>query len=101
MPELLKKVFTGVRNEIVGFAEVALISGTSNIGKELANVKRDANQPSNVNLRMITDALKSGVLVTGQELMTRGLERMGISTQDQNSQMDVESTLTQQSMEEV
>src|SRR5262245_19752806 len=105
MPEKMKKVFMGVRNEIVNLADDALRWGAGNLGNELANMKVDLKQ-SDAKFRAITNALKSGVMATGQELMTRGMERMGISPQEQQrmgispqkkkSQMYEESTLTQE-----
>jgi hypothetical protein len=96
MSDLIKGVFEGVKKEILYFADVALKSGTTNVGKELANVRRDVNQPSDLNLGTITNALMSGLIATGQELMTMGLERANaISSQDQKSKVSEESTWTQ------
>ncbi|MFC5702345.1 hypothetical protein ACFPVX_13670 [Cohnella faecalis] len=78
---LLKEVLKGVKKEILNLADAALTSGAANVGKELSNMKRDVNQPNDINLGAITSALKSGVLVTGQDLLTRGLERVGIPPQ--------------------
>ncbi|MBB6670984.1 hypothetical protein [Cohnella nanjingensis] len=84
MSDLMKGVIKGVKKEIQYFADVALKSGAIHVGKELANVTRDVNQPSELNLETISNALKSGIMATGQELMTTGLERVkATSPQDQ------------------
>jgi hypothetical protein len=88
MSDLIKGVFKGVKKEILYFTDVALISGATNIGKELLNVTRDENQPFGYNFGTFTNALKSGIMATGQELMTIGLERVkAISPQDQKSKV--------------
>ncbi|WP_027093961.1 hypothetical protein [Cohnella thermotolerans] len=95
MSDHIKKVFKGVKKEILYFADVALKSGATNVGKELANVTRDVNQPSDLNLGTIANSLKSGIMAAGQELMRVGLERVNaLSPTDQKSKMSEESTWT-------
>jgi hypothetical protein len=92
MSDLIKGVFKGIAKEILYFADFALKSGATNVGKELANVTRDVNQKSDLNLGTITNALMSGIMATGEELMTRGLDRVSaISPQDQKSKVSEES----------
>jgi hypothetical protein len=84
MSDLMKGIFRGVRKQIIHVAGVALKSGATNVGKQLVNVTRDENQPSGFTLGTLANALKSGIMDTGQELMTRGLERVkAISPEDQ------------------
>jgi hypothetical protein len=93
MSDLMKGFFRGVRKEILYFADVALKSGATNVGKELTNVTRDVSQRSDLNFGTITHALKSSIMATSQELMTTGLERMNaISPEDQKSKVSEEST---------
>jgi hypothetical protein len=88
MSELMKGVFRGIKKEILYFADVALKSGATNVGKELSNATRDVNQRSELNLGTVANALKSSILATGQELMTTGLERVNaISPEDQKSKV--------------
>jgi hypothetical protein len=101
MSELMKGVFRGVRKEILNFANAALKSGATHVGKELSNMKRDENQPLGFTFGTITNTLKTGVIATGQDLMNKGLERVKANTpQDQQSKVSEESTLTKQSEEE-
>ncbi|AIE59897.1 hypothetical protein [Bacillus methanolicus] len=101
MSELMKGVFRGVRKEIANFANAALKSGATHVGKELANMKRDENQPLDFTFGTITNSLKTGVIATGKDLMNKGLERIKASSpQEQNSEMSEESTLTKLSAEE-
>jgi hypothetical protein len=96
MSELMKGFFRGVKKEILYFADVALKSGATNVGKQLTNVTRDVSQRSDLNLGTITHALKSSIMATSQELMTTGLERVNaISPEDQKSKVSEESTSTQ------
>jgi hypothetical protein len=93
MSDLMKGFFRGVKKEILYFADVALKSGATNVGKEFTNVTRDVDQRSDLNLGTITNALKSSIMATGQELMTMGLERVNaISPQDQKSKVSKKST---------
>jgi hypothetical protein len=93
MSDLMKGVFRGIKKEILYFADVALKSGATNVGKELTNVTRDVNQRPDLNLGKITNALMSSIIATGQELMTVGLERVNaISPEDQKSKVSEEST---------
>jgi hypothetical protein len=88
----MKGIFRGIKKEILYFADVALKSGATNVGKELTNVTRDVNQRPDLNLGTITNALKSSIISTGQELMTVGLERVNaISPEDQKSKVSEES----------
>jgi hypothetical protein len=78
MSAFIKGVFKGVREEILYLADAALKSGTANISQQLVNVyeNRDENQPSSSQFRTLVTALKSGILDTGQDIMTLGLERV-------------------------
>jgi hypothetical protein len=88
----MKGIFRGIKKEILYFADVALKSGATNVGKELTNVTRDVNQRPDLNLGTITNALKSSIISTGQELMTVGLERVNaISPEDQKSKVSEET----------
>ncbi|MBA9028645.1 hypothetical protein [Peribacillus huizhouensis] len=105
MSDSIKGVFKGVKNEIINFAFAALRSGATNVGKELVNVtsdeNRDEKQPSSLEFRTFTNALKTGIIGTGQELMEIGRERiMESSPQAQNSEISEESTGTKKSVEE-
>jgi hypothetical protein len=101
MSELMKGVFRGVRKEIANFANAALKSGATHVGKELANMERDDNQPLGLTFGTVTNSLKTGVISTGKDLMNKGVERMKASSpQEQNSEMSEESTWTEQSAEE-
>ncbi|MFD0620225.1 hypothetical protein ACFQZR_22400 [Paenibacillus sp. GCM10027629] len=75
MSELMKGIFRGVRKEIVNLANAALKSGSTHIGKELANMKRDDDQPLGFTFGTVTNSLKDGVIATGKDLMNKGLER--------------------------
>jgi hypothetical protein len=101
MSELMKGVFRGVKKEIINFANAALKSGATHVGKELSNMKRDENQPLGFTFGTITNTLKTGVIATGQDLMNKGLERIKASSpEEQNSEMSEESTWTKQSAAE-
>jgi hypothetical protein len=98
MSDLMKGVFRGIKKEILYFADIALKSGATNVGKELTNVTRDINQRSDLNLGTITNALKSSIMATSQELMTTGLERVNaISPEDQISKMSKKSKVSKKS----
>lgn len=101
MSELMKGVFRGVRKEIANFANAALKSGAAHVGKELANMKRDENDPLGLTFGTITNSLKTGVIATGKDLMNRGLERVNtISPADQQSKVSENSVSTEQTEEE-
>jgi hypothetical protein len=93
MSDLMKGIFRGVRKQIIHGAGVALKSGATNVGKQLVNVTRNENQQSGFNLGTLANALKSGIMDTGQELMTKGMEGLkAISPEDQK--VSEESTWT-------
>ena len=85
MPHPIKGVLKVVRKEMVNYSDVALKSGATHVGKELANVLRDVNvnqQP--VDLVTIRNALKSGIIATGHDLMMIGQKRLDATfSQDQ------------------
>jgi hypothetical protein len=100
MSDLMKGFFRGVRKQIITVAGVALKSGATNVGKQLVNVTSEENQPSGFTLGTLANALKSGIMDTGQDLMTRGLDRVkAISAEDQKSEVSEESTSEKQSEE--
>ena len=80
MSDIKKEFFKEVRKEIITFSFDAFKSGAANVGKELVNVTSDENrnerQPSSLQFGMFTNALKTGIMGTGQELMVIGLERI-------------------------
>jgi hypothetical protein len=84
MSDNLKGVLKEVRKEIIGFAFAALRSGAANVGKQLVNVTSDENpgenQPSSVQFKTFTNAFKTGITGTGQELMKIGIERIKTSS---------------------
>lgn len=89
MSDGMKGALRGVKNEIVNFAFAALKSGAANVGKELVNVTSVENQnekePSSMEFKTFANALKTGIMGTGQDLMTLGRERIGAnSPQEQN-----------------
>jgi hypothetical protein len=106
MSDSIKGVVKGaIKKGIINFAFAALKSGAANIGKELVNVtsdeNRDEKQPSNLQFGTITNALKTGIMGTGKELIATGQERIKASSpQEQNSEMSEESTWTKKSAEE-
>jgi hypothetical protein len=105
MSDIIKGVFKGVKKEIINFSFAALRSGAANVGKQLVNVTSDENhdkkQPSSLQFGTFTNALKTGIMGTGQDLIAIGLERIKTSSlQEQNSEMPEESTWTKQSAEE-
>jgi hypothetical protein len=101
MSELMKGVFRGVRREIANLANAVLKSGSANVGRELANMQRDENQPLGFTFGTITNSLKTGAIATGKDLMNKGLERIKESSpQEQNSEMSEESTWTEQPAEQ-
>lgn len=79
MSDIIKRVFKGVKKEIITFSFAALRSGAANVGKELVNVTSDEKQLSSLQFGMFTNALKTGIMGTGQELMAIGLERIKAS----------------------
>lgn len=99
MSDSIKGVFKGVKKEIINFAFAALRSGAANIGKELVNVtsveNHDEQQPSSMEFKTFANALKTGIIGTGQDLMTIGRERIEASSpKEQNSDKSEESTRT-------
>jgi hypothetical protein len=101
MDDSIKRFIKGARNEIFNFALIALKSGAVNVGKELANVTSDEKQPSSSQLGTYTNAVKTGIMGTGQELMEIGRELIEArSPEEQNSEMSEESTRTKKSVEE-
>jgi hypothetical protein len=95
----------GREKEIIYLAFAALRSGAANVGKQLVNAtsdeNRDEKQPSSLQFGTFTNALKTVIMGTGQELMAIELERIkASSSQEQNSEMSEESTWTKQSAEE-
>jgi len=101
MSELMKGVFRGIRKEIANLANAALKSGATHVGRELANMKRDENDPLGLTFGTVTNSLKTGVLATGKDLMNKGLERVNAaSPQGQQSKVSEDSLLTDQSEEE-
>jgi hypothetical protein len=105
MSDSINGVFKGVKKEIINFALAALRSGASNVSKELVNVtsveNRDEEQPSSLQFRTLTSALKTGITGTGQELMAIGLERIEASSpQEQNSEMSEVIHVDEKSAEE-
>jgi hypothetical protein len=86
MSDLKKVVFKGLKNEILFLAEAALKSGASNISSQLMNVTRDENQKTSLKLGTLTDALKSSIMATGQDLMSVGIERVkALSPEDKKA----------------
>jgi hypothetical protein len=84
----MKGVIKAVKKETLYLVDAALKSGATNVGKQLANVTRDVNQPSELNLGTITNALKSGIMETSQNLMAIGLARVKeLSPEDQESKV--------------
>jgi hypothetical protein len=76
-----KKSFIKVAVRNVGLEskqilEAALKSGANHIGKQLTAAEIDVNQPSDVVLDKLLNALKSGALAAGQEVMMAGLNRV-------------------------
>ena len=101
MDDNIKGFNKRARNEIFNFALIALKSGAVNVGKELANVTNDEKQPSDLQLTTYTNALKTGIKGTGQELMEIGWELMGARSQEKkHSEMSEESMKTKKSAEE-
>jgi hypothetical protein len=99
MSDSIKGVLKGVKKEIINFAFAALRSGAANVGKQLVNVtsdeNRDEKQPSSIEFKTFTNALKTGIIGTGQELMAIGRERIEASSpKEQNSEKSEESTKT-------
>ncbi|RKN85314.1 hypothetical protein [Paenibacillus ginsengarvi] len=101
MSDMIKGVFKGLKNEIVHLAEAALKSGATNISHQLMNVTSGENKTTNLKLGTLTDALKSGVMATGQDLMSVGLERVkALSPEDKTSQASVETASKKRSERE-
>ncbi|MCH5583949.1 hypothetical protein MK805_03100 [Shimazuella sp. AN120528] len=101
MSDSIKGVFREVKKGIIDFSFTALRSGAANVGKQLVNVTSDEKQPSSIQFQTFVNALKTGIIGTGEELMAIGLERLKVSTsQEQNSKVSEESTLTKESAEE-
>jgi hypothetical protein len=101
MDDSIKRFIKGARIEIFNFALIALKSGAVNVGKELANVTSDEKQPSSSQLGTYTNAVKTGIMGTGQELMEIGRELIEArSSEEQNSEMSEEPTWTKKSVEE-
>ncbi|MBM7572334.1 hypothetical protein [Aquibacillus albus] len=89
---ILKGIFNGVKKEIMNYSHVAIKTGATNVGKQLANMSSDENhdekQPSSFQLNNVPDALKTGIMETGQELIKIGRERLETGfQQQQNSEM--------------
>jgi|SRR3954452_8196979 hypothetical protein len=105
MSDSINGVFKGVKKEIINFALAALRSGASNVSKELVNVtsveNRDEGQPSSLQFSTLTDALKTGITVTGQELMATGMKLIEASSpQEQNSEISELIDVDEKSAEE-
>jgi hypothetical protein len=103
MSEIMKEVFKGVKNQIVFFALAALKSGASNIGKQLVDATSNQNsgensneqQVSSLQLESLANALKTGILATGQDLISVGLDRMRAgSPQEQSLEKSEEAAFT-------
>ncbi|MFD0669940.1 hypothetical protein [Cohnella sp. GCM10027633] len=81
MAKAIKRVRKNVKKEILILADMALTSSAANIGRELVNLRHDIVLPSDLSLETVKNALMRGVIATGQEMMTKGFERAGISAQ--------------------
>jgi len=53
-----------------------LKSGAANVGKQLEKVTNNEQQPPSVQFGTFFNALKTGIIGTGEELMAKGLERI-------------------------
>ncbi len=92
MSETIKGVFKEVRKEIINFSFAALKSGAANVGKQLVSVTNDEKQPTSLQFEKFVNALKTGIIGTGEDLITIGLERIkSNSPKEQNSEKSYES----------
>lgn len=72
----IKVAIRNVGKESKQILEAALKSGANHIGQQLSAATIDVNQPSDVVLDKLLNALKSGALAAGQEVMMTGLNRV-------------------------
>ena len=77
--KFIKKAFRYVSNETAPILQVALRNGASHIGNQLVEAARTTNQPSDLYRGKLLEAVKNGVLYTGHEIMSLGLQRYGVN----------------------
>ena len=85
----LKTLFKTVKKESNSFAEkfaVASRSGAEVAAKQILEAATNLNQPSDVLIGKVVDALKAGVQQTGHQMLTAGLDLVkGVSSQPDTS----------------
>lgn len=82
----LKTLLKAVKKESKRFAKqfvVASRGGAEVAAKQILEAAANQNQPSDVMIEKIVNALKAGVNLTGQQMMTAGLDLMkGVGSSD-------------------
>ncbi|MEK3884498.1 hypothetical protein [Paenibacillus sp. PL2-23] len=76
MSKKSKKMVKKLNNESKAFMRTVLRSGANNIGNQLMDAVSDANQPGTMILGNVLNALKSGAIATGQEVVRERLSRL-------------------------
>ncbi|RLL40616.1 hypothetical protein D8M04_18905 [Oceanobacillus piezotolerans] len=93
-----KRIFNKVKKEIIHYSSIALKRVATNACNQLIDVTsdeyREKNQTANFQLSTVTDALKTGLMETGQELVEIGRERAEERVLKQNPEMSDESKTT-------
>lgn len=86
MSKFLKTLIKTVKKESNSFAEkfvVAARGGAEITAQQILEAASKQNQPSDVMLGKVIDAVKAGLNQTGQQMMTAGVDLVkGVSSQD-------------------
>jgi|GEM_PF-2177509 len=77
--KFVKKAFRYVSNETTPILQVALRNGANHIGSQLVEAARTTNQPSDLYRGRLYEIVKNGVVYTGHEIMSLGLQRYGVN----------------------
>lgn len=89
MSKFLKTLIKTVKKESNGFAEkfvVAARGGAEITAQQILEAASKQNQPSDVMLGKVIDAVKAGLSQTGQQMMTAGVDLVkGVSSQEDSS----------------
>jgi hypothetical protein len=89
MSKFLKTLIKTVKKESNGFAEkfvVAARGGAEITAQQILEAASKQNQPSDVILGKVIDAVKAGLAQTGQQMMTAGVDLVkGVSSQEDSS----------------
>ncbi|MBD1379824.1 hypothetical protein [Metabacillus arenae] len=72
--DAFKKIVKNIRKQTEPIIATALINGATRVSNEMNDVVSDGNQSPRILLRKIAITLRSGVIATGQEMITSGVE---------------------------